>query len=63
MKIRDFRQQYPSEYEIKRRIGEDISKFMVIVYWAVVKKVDGGWRCWFIDGIKVAKEKYGEMND
>ena len=64
MRIRDFREQYPSKYQIVRTLGEDnISKFMVSVYWGVVKKVDGGWRCWFVDGLKVAKEKYGETND
>ena len=64
MRIRDFREQYPSQYQIIRTMENGVnSKFMVNVYWGVVKKVDGGWRCWFVDGLKVAKEKYGETND
>ena len=63
MRIKDFRKQYPSSYQIKRIQKDYNDSFMVSIYWAVVKKVDGGWRCWFVDGLKIAKQKYGDIND
>jgi len=58
------RKKYPETFKIKTLLNNGVyDLYNVNVPWTAVKKENNGWRCWFIDGIKTTKEKYGDIDD
>ena len=52
-----------TKYPHSIKIITEFDKFNVTVPWTPIRRENNGWRCWFVDGLKIVKQKYGDIND